>query len=748
MQVLTEDDPVFSRLEHQKVHEYARGVVSRKIFPSTPRVPVDGTSMPRRRGRPLKNPNRVIPVIPKTEMSEEEIQRLVMSLWSDTEARLVVSCGFKQYDPSNPCPDSKCMFVTEKLHYHCVRPRCYYATNRRDMLNLHARDFHSFINILDGFEFFDRSVDCRRDQCTHNHERRHFHCVRPRCDYSFVRFSTMAQHDKKHNMAKEPSVSLQSQSVVGVNGSLSTAVPGMSAVYGVPGIVKPLTNHPLIPLILPPGAVQQHALSHRLGGTTGVAVTTVTPVVIQSVSSSPIALTSSVVNMSSNVARGVAPVTSLSTVTDVAKNLPQSTVSSTLHMTNNPLLSSLSSSNLVTIAPKPSTSSTLPLSGLLQQQQLQQQQQQQGEKLSWLTLKMNMHYGMHQNCGRPFCKLKKKDHYHCCECNQAFSNPIRLKMHIAKHRTKNDYSTNQCDAAPIDGAADAGSSSDTNGDLSSSLNLSMTTFANMLSKEQPNSLDDDDDDNGDSDGLVIDLSLPPSECGDSCTTPANVDDNNKEDDMLDNSEVERQREMTKQLNVAMPTETQPILIGRRQDGVPEGYVRFRHVEDCGFIHCTYRHTVTHYHCARPNCGHAFSDRTRTQHHAKRHRRTDAIMADDFEHFRIHIDCQHADCEYARTMSHYHCRRCEFVCTDTAKVIAHRKHHVRLTEVEVQGYRKFTKREACNFETCRYSGKLCHYHCLQQGCSQVMLGSAQVTAHKNRHRDASLGKANDMSVTKT
>jgi hypothetical protein len=32
--------------------------------------------------------------------------------------------------------------------------------------------------------------------------------------------------------------------------------------------------------------------------------------------------------------------------------------------------------------------------------------------------------------------LKKRDHYHCIDCSQAFSDPARLRAHISRHGIK------------------------------------------------------------------------------------------------------------------------------------------------------------------------------------------------------------------------------------------------------------------------------------------------------------------------
>ncbi|KAL3270460.1 hypothetical protein HHI36_021007 [Cryptolaemus montrouzieri] len=47
----------------------------------------------------------------------------------------------------------------------------------------------------------------------------------------------------------------------------------------------------------------------------------------------------------------------------------------------------------------------------------------------------NTLYGPEISCSRPFCKLKRKYHYHCNACNQAFSEVEKLVAHVAKHST-------------------------------------------------------------------------------------------------------------------------------------------------------------------------------------------------------------------------------------------------------------------------------------------------------------------------
>ncbi|KAJ8885929.1 hypothetical protein PR048_012135, partial [Dryococelus australis] len=103
---------------------------------------------------------------------------------SSTPHRLdILQEGFYAFSEGSPCPDALCPYNTRCQHYHCSQPRCFYVTDREDILIMHSKDFHDNIDIMEGFL---------------NKVNRHFHCVRPGCGYSFVRYSTMAVHQQKH----------------------------------------------------------------------------------------------------------------------------------------------------------------------------------------------------------------------------------------------------------------------------------------------------------------------------------------------------------------------------------------------------------------------------------------------------------------------------------------------------------------------------------------------------------------------
>lgn len=167
--------------------------------------------------------------------------------------------------------------------------------------------------------------------------------------------------------------------------------------------------------------------------------------------------------------------------------------------------------------------------------------------------------------------------------------------------------------------------------------------------------------------------------------------------------------------------------------------RFRFNEDCRYPHCGYREHQTHFHCMRQDCGYSFCDKTRFVQHTARHERLDTLMGGDFQQYRANVPCGRAQCAYTSSLgsmqnkaSHFHCLKCDFVCTDTNKVVAHRRQHAKLDSIAAAGFQKFTPSQPCGGVQCQHSGKQTHYHCLQ--CQYAVLGLAQMSAHKYRHMD--------------
>ena len=87
-------------------------------------------------------------------------------------------------------------------------------------------------------------------------------------------------------------------------------------------------------------------------------------------------------------------------------------------------------------------------------------------------------------------------------------------------------------------------------------------------------------------------------------------------------------------------------------------------------------------------------------------------------------------EAQKSSSHFHCLKCDYYCTDTNKVVAHRRQHQKLDSIMAAGFEKFTPTQFCTVAGCAHNGKQTHYHCRQ--CQYAVLGLSQMEAHKFRH----------------
>ena len=178
----------------------------------------------------------------------------------------------------------------------------------------------------------------------------------------------------------------------------------------------------------------------------------------------------------------------------------------------------------------------------------------------------------------------------------------------------------------------------------------------------------------------------------------------------------------------------------KEEAVPEGYKRYRFNEDCGYSYCSYREHQTHFHCLRKACGYSFCDKTRFVQHTARHSKLDSLMGDDFHQYRSNVKCDFKDCPYsgpidsqessANKGSHFHCLKCDFVCTDTNRVTGHRKQHHKMDSINAAGFEKYTPSQECGVSDCLHGRKQTHYHCLK--CQYTVLGLSQMSSHKYKH----------------
>ncbi|XP_067947893.1 zinc finger protein castor homolog 1-like [Watersipora subatra] len=687
---ITVDDDIFARLDHFQEHEFTA-----RINQATRRNPVNVygpfRSMNKKRGRPPKTSSAFPGMLAESNMTHHEPTTCNIQQPKDS------TVSYSKFDEGVMCFDELCKFRRE-IHYHCNAPRCHTATNRIDVMHVHSINFHNYIQIPENYAYFDRNVNCRGVHCSNNRNSCHYHCLRPACEHSFIRHTTVAQHDKKHRDEVKPaSTQHHTSSFASTSSHEIHHEPTEEELHVGGGHLNELKRLAEAGKPQQFGATPnrdfeaQQAIYNTLSAAnkTVKASGTFFPQAGKPDESAAVDMPDESSNASSS---GEEPIPE----PNPSKAVPHLQAAAANLMQNSQATAMLSLLAQMTRLIQPRSlqqaQASAQQSPLYTQLQSQQMPPIAEESDTWQKMLGRMYSSPQIPCENVFCKKKQAEHYHCLECGTAFnkSHEAKLKAHFFKHSKYIHPSGNNPSGSNPSGNNPSGSknlveaSSDVTPpfipaqhNLAGLNNMLLEAMAGQQRMRKTGAVSGEASSTtrvGVPDSSTDELPAPSSSIQNMMMKALQLQViGNGRPEASSDAAIDTQY-MSQSDKEEIENDIDSSCDDEKATGKDAVYGKLSSCKDCGYPKCAHANKCEHYHCPRDGCSYGVTEQHRLIQHIKRHEKLDQVMGDGFKLFKPNNDCKRADCEFVTKVSHFHCQLCPYICTDANKILPHRKNH--------------------------------------------------------------------------
>uniref|UniRef100_A0A673NLP7 Zinc finger protein castor homolog 1-like n=1 Tax=Sinocyclocheilus rhinocerous TaxID=307959 RepID=A0A673NLP7_9TELE len=677
----------------------------------------------------------------------------------------LINDGFQRFRATEDCGTVECQFYGQKTtHFHCRRSGCTFTFKNKCDIEKH-KSYHIKDDAYakDGFKKFYKYEECKYEGCVYSKATNHFHCIRQGCGFTFTSTSQMTSHKRKHERRH-----IRSSGVLGLNSSFllpkeeqdessNDDLMDYSAISSKNSSLSasPTTQQSsTVPHMLPTPTTTTMSSSHSVKPTAALpSASRISTLLSQALPSNmpmALALSSSALAGASNpffpliprMPMSLTPSTAglISAATSGGHSMPSDSLPQTSTPTGDPAAATVASTPTSfaasSIMEKMSASKGL-ISPMM-------------ARLAAAALKpsSNPDAGL-------FIDFSESNG-HPALGNTSLLSSLMNKQFDPLHRFKvslfltclcrfdtDDFCEGQCDFlhkihfhclvedcgalfSTVDGAIK---------------HANFHFRANLKVKSEPPFNENKESNDSALNQMAAPISMaktPPMEVPSLAVSGGY------------SSSLQAWKQLAgsiPQLPASMPSmpATSPLATTSLENAKPQvkpGFLQFQENDPCLATDCKYSNKF-HFHCLFGNCKYVCKTSGKAESHCLDHINPNNHLVnvrDQFSYYSLQCLCPNQHCEF-RMRGHYHCLRpgCFFVTNITTKLPWHVKKHEKAERRAANGFKYFTKREACCRPGCKYNQVNSHFHCIREGCQFSFLLKHQMTSHARKHMRRMLGK---------